>query len=81
MSKWTKETPNTSLEFTNVDLEVRVETDSRPINHTIDHSVEIDIEAGETTITTVDPIIGPTIGTGPETNIGVITRNNYHSGD
>ena len=72
MSKWTKEMPHTSLEFTNIDLEARVETDGRPIYHTIDHPLEIDIEAGEVTITTVDPIIGPTIGTGPETNIGVI---------
>ena len=66
--------PHTSLEFTYADLEARVETDSRPINHAIDHSAEIDIEAGEVTVTIIGLIIDPTIGTGPETNIGMITE-------
>ena len=66
--------PHTSLEFTNVDLGAMVETDDRPINHTIDHSVGIDIEAGEAFITIIDPIIDPTIGTDPETNAGMITE-------
>ena len=75
MSKWTKETPHTSLEFTNIDLEDRVETDNRIISHIIDHSLWTDIEAGEASITTTtDPIIDPIIEIGPETNTGMITE-------
>ena len=74
MSKWIEETPPTSLEFTNVDLEARVETDNRPINHIIDHSVEIGIEVGKASKTIKDPIIDPTTETGSETNIDMITE-------
>ena len=70
MSKWTKERPHTNPGFTKVDLEAKVEIDNRLFRPITDSSVGIGIETGETT-TTIEIIIGPTIGISLETTIDV----------
>ena len=61
----TKERPHTSLGFTKVDLEAKVEIGNKLSSPVIDLSVEIGIEIGTTTTTEI--IIGQTIGIGPGT--------------
>ena len=47
MSKWTRRRPHISLEFIKVDLEVKIEVDSRNFSPTIGPSAEIEIEQGK----------------------------------
>ena len=61
--------PHTNLRFTKVGLEAKVGRDNKIIKPTIDHSVGIGIEIEG--ITTIEIIIGPTIGIDLGTTIGV----------
>ena len=64
MSKWTRRRPHTSLGFINVDLEAKVEVDSRIFSPTTGLPTGIEIETEEIII--VGTIIGPTIEIDPE---------------
>ena len=72
MSKWTQRRPHTSLGFIKVDLEAKIEVDSRIFSPTIGLSAWIQIETGKIII--VGTIICPTIETDPETIIDEIIR-------
>ena len=67
MSKWTKRRPHTSLGFIKVDLEAKIEVDSRIFNPTIGLSAGIEIETEEIII--VETMIGPIVEIDPETII------------
>ena len=72
MSGWTRRRPHTSLGFTKVDLEAKIEVDSRIPNPTIGPSAEKEIETEEILI--VGTIIDPIIETGPEIIIDMTTE-------
>ena len=63
MSKWTKGRPHTSLGFIKVDLEAKIEVDSRTFSPTIGLSAGIGIEVEEIII--VGTIVGLIIETDP----------------
>ena len=71
MSKWIKRRPHTSLGFINIDLETKVEVDSKIFSPAMGLSVEIGIEG--IIIITIE-IINLTIKIDPETIIDVTTE-------
>ena len=72
MSRWIRRRPHTSLGFIKVDLEAKIEIDSRFSSPAIVPSVEIEIETEEILI--VGTIISPIIEISPETIIDVTTE-------
>ena len=73
MSKWIKTRPYTSLWFIKVDLEAKVEVDSKTFSPTIGLSVKIETEIEKIIIITIE-IIDPAIEIDPETIIDVTTE-------
>ena len=72
MSRWTRRRLHTSLGFIKVDLEAKIEVDSRISNPAIDPAANKEIETEEILI--VGTIIDPIIERGPEIIIDVTTE-------
>ena len=73
MSGWTKRRPHTNLAFINIDLEVRVEVDSKMFSHTIDLSAETETELEGIIIITAE-MVDLTLEIDPETIIDKTTE-------